>query len=155
MNLLREVTLTKDQSHVVLKRFCDAIEKMEKDPQQKHVLYKEGDPANYIYIVLKGSFLISKLVIKNATTQQLFDENFNPASIKVKLKAQDIELKPSEMKEKLSLKFERWQLLTLCEKSFIAEDDVMLGSKHMTTAVCTSPTAELLRIPREKFLQLI
>ena len=99
--------------------------------------------------------MISKRVIKNATTQQLFDEDFNPASIKVKLKAQDIELTPSEMKEKLSLKIERWQLLTLCEKSFIAEDDVMLGSKHMTTAVRTSPTAELLMIPREKFLQLI
>lgn len=155
MNLLREINLIKDQTHLVLKRFCDSIEKMKNDLQQKHVLFKEGDPANFIYIILKGSFLISKRVMKNATTQQLFDEDFNPASIKVKLKAQDIELKPSEMKEKLSLKIERWQLLTLCEKSFIAEDDVILGSKHMTTAVCTSQTAELLRIPRDKFLQLI
>lgn len=78
-----------------------------------------------------------------------------PSSVKVKLKAQDIELKPSEMKEKLSLKIERWQLCTYGEKSIIAEDDVMLGQKHMTTALCTSPSAELLRIPRDKFLALI
>jgi CRP-like cAMP-binding protein len=59
------------------------------------------------------------------------------------------------MKEKLSLKIERWQLCSYCDKSIIAEDDVMLGQKHMTTALCTSPSAELLRIPREKFLALI
>jgi len=69
MNLLREINLIKDQTHLVLKRFCDSIEKMKNDLQQKHVLFKEGDPANFIYIILKGSFLISKRVMKNATTQ--------------------------------------------------------------------------------------
>jgi hypothetical protein len=32
LNLLREVYLLKDQSHFTLKKFCDAIEKVDKEP---------------------------------------------------------------------------------------------------------------------------
>jgi CRP-like cAMP-binding protein len=53
------------------------------------------------------------------------------------------------------LKKEQWQICAYGDKSFLGEDDVLLGTKHMTSALCTDVNAEILRIPREKFLALI
>lgn len=56
------------------------------------------------------------------------------------------------MQEGLAPKLERWQLRVYGEKSWLGEDDVLLGTKYTTTAICTSQKAEVLKIPREKFL---
>jgi SHS2 domain-containing protein len=108
--MLREIYLLKDQSHFVIKKFSEVVQQQDEVVRAKQQLYREGDPADYVYIVVRGSFLITKKVVKNATTHQLFDENFDPKTIKVKLKAEDVDLKAAQIKEKLKIKVDRWQL---------------------------------------------
>ena len=56
--LFKESPLLKDQSHFALKRLAEIIERMEKEVPLKQNLFREGEPANYVYLVVKGSFLV-------------------------------------------------------------------------------------------------
>jgi CRP-like cAMP-binding protein len=67
IDLLREIHMLKDQSHFIIKKFTEIVERQEKEVTRKQILYAEGAPASYVYIVVKGSFLITKRVTKNGT----------------------------------------------------------------------------------------
>lgn len=68
----------KDQSFFLIKKITDTVDPDGIEVHHKELLFREGEPANYVYFVVRGNFLIKKKVFGAATTEQLFDEKFNP-----------------------------------------------------------------------------
>jgi|LakMenEpi03Aug12_release.lakeMendotaPanAssembly.Ray.scaffolds.fasta_scaffold2134843_1 hypothetical protein len=56
---------------------------MDRDPKALDFLYKEKQEANFVYLIVKGNFLVTKKIIKGVSTDLLFDENFDTNSYKV------------------------------------------------------------------------
>ena len=52
---------------------------MDKEPKALDFLYK----ANFVYLIIKVNFLVTKKIIKSISTDLLFDENFDSTSYKV------------------------------------------------------------------------
>ena len=125
---------------------------MDKEPKALDFLYKEKQEANFVYLIIKGNFLVTKKIIKSISTDLLFDENFDSTSYKVQVSNSELSLNPLTMKEKLSKKVERWQLLQMGELQFLGEDDVLFGTKYMTTVQCLSPDSRLFQISRKDFM---
>ena len=42
---------------------------MDKEPKALDYLYKENEEANFVYLIVKGSFLVSKKIIKDVSTE--------------------------------------------------------------------------------------
>jgi CRP-like cAMP-binding protein len=120
--MLKEVWVFKDQTNFVLKKLSELIERPP-DLIHKQYLYKEGDLASHVFIVVRGNFLISKKVLQNVASAQLFDPEFHMTTKN--------QLRHHRLHQKQ-------EMCSYGQQQVVGEEDVLLGNKYTTTAVCTS-----------------
>ena len=99
LNFLREVHLLKDLPYAMLKKGHQIFRPMEREPLLHNFLYKEKEEANFVYLIVKGSFLVLKKVKTNLPTGLLFDENFNQLKSKITITSSNLNSNFDSMKK--------------------------------------------------------
>ncbi|CAI2379308.1 unnamed protein product [Moneuplotes crassus] len=132
--------------------------------KRKHVVYKEGDPSQFVYIILKGEFELVKkfrqIEEKEINYKRYVKSNMldNPRGNHA-LSKSEVDPKIAQFSKNKSLSNnneynQQYQIALLCKGQMFGDQDTFFERPYTSTVICRSNDGELYRITRENFQKL-
>lgn len=125
------------------------------------VLYREGDPSDYIYLVRDGEFELTKRKIPKSETQYKFDKLIGPRKSVTDIPDGNVVEKltktgsiNSKMKSGMNFKKRSTEVIrlgTFTSGSIFGEDDVLFERSRIGTVVCKSSVGTLFKLNIAEF----
>mmetsp|Transcript_37933 Transcript_37933/g.37443 ORF Transcript_37933/g.37443 Transcript_37933/m.37443 type:complete len:156 (+) Transcript_37933:146-613(+) len=137
---------------------------LELNKKRKHVVYKEGDPSQFVYIILKGEFELVKkfrqIEEKEINYKRYVKSNMldNPRGNHA-LSKSEVDPKIAQFSKNKSLSNnneynQQYQIALLCKGQMFGDQDTFFERPYTSTVICRSNDGELYRITRENFQKL-
>ena len=149
---LRNLHSFKNLSRKQTIKFVYLIEKEKVKSLYGQTVYSEGEPSEYIYIILKGSFELSRKI--KCENRKLIDEHDQDTDIKL-IKAQKkpkniLSIRMPEIKD-----FPYTHRLSILEPGSLAgEEDVLTRDNYQCSLKCFSSKGTLWKMRKEYFKML-
>jgi CRP-like cAMP-binding protein len=130
----------------------------------KHVVFKEGDPSDYVYIVISGDFELIKKV-KQVETKEINFKNylrsniFNGVDSNAKVVKSEVDEKIAKFTNNKALSnnneySQNYRIALMCKGQMFGDQDVFYGKPYQSTVIWRSSAGELYKISRENFQKL-
>lgn len=132
--------------------------------KRKHVIFKEGDPSEYVYIVINGDFELEKKVRhvenkelnykKYISSNILGDNAFGYKSSKSEVDPKVAQFTKNKTLANNSEYSETYRIALLSRGQMFGDQDAFHGRPYQSTVICRSNDGELYQITRENFQKL-